>query len=113
MFNKTFRGLVDGQDSQRRDTSNKPDDQYRLKLIQRVSRLRNDVAISRMEFEEVRKRLEADEESLRIAQEALRQCDSDATEAVIRSTKRMSIDPDIRVSPGKGKGKAKDTFADW
>lgn len=113
MFNKTFRGLVDGQDSQRRDTSNKPDDQYRLKLIQRVSRLRNDVAISRMEFEEVRKRLEADEESLRIAQEALRLCDSDATEAVIRSTKRMSIDPDILVSPGKGKGKAKEKSSGW
>ena len=61
-----------------------------------------------MDLEEARKRLEADEECLRIAQEALRICDSDATEEVIRSTKRMSIDPDVRVSPGKGKGKAKE-----
>ena len=88
VLNKPILGLVDSQDSQRRGTSNRPDDQYRLKLVERVSRLQNDVAIRRMDFDEARKRLEADEESLRIAQEALRQCDSDATEAVIRSTKR-------------------------
>lgn len=113
VLNKPILGLVDSQDSLRRGTSNRPDDQYRLKLVERVSRLQNDVAIRRMDFDEARKRLEADEESLRIAQEALRLCDSDATEAVIRSTKRMSIDPDILVSPGKGKGKAKEKSSGW
>ena len=65
-----------------------------------------------MEFEEAKKRLEADEETLEIAEEALRKWDADATDAVIASTKRMSIDPDVPISPdkGKGKGKAKETF---
>lgn len=63
-----------------------------------------------MEFEEAKTRLEADEESLRIVQEALRKWDADATDAVITSTERMSIDPDIPISPAKGKGKAKETF---
>ena len=66
-----------------------------------------------MEFEDAKKRLETDEESLRIAQEALRKWDADATDAIITSTGRMSIDPDFLTSSSKGKGKAKATSHGW
>ena len=62
-----------------------------------------------MEFEDAKTRLESDEERLRIAQETLMKWDADATEAVITSTGRMSIDPDFPTSSSKGKGKARET----
>ena len=65
-----------------------------------------------MEFEDAKRRLEGDEESLKTAQEALRQWDADKTDAIIMSTERMSIDPDVLRPSYKGKGKAKATFAD-
>ena len=65
-----------------------------------------------MEFEEAKTRLEGDEENLKIAQEALTKWDADATDAVIASTGRMSIDPDVPMPSSKGKGKSKATFSD-
>ena len=112
-FNTSNRApvrLVSIPDLHQRDKSSRLDAQHRLRLVERIGRLRNNVALSRMEFEEAKTRLEADEESLRIVQEALRKWDADATDAVITSTGRMSIDPDIPISPAKGKGKAKETF---
>ena len=49
---------------------------------------------------------------MKTAQEALRQWDADKTDAIIMSTERMSIDPDVLRPSYKGKGKAKATFAD-
>lgn len=65
-----------------------------------------------MEFEDAKKRLEGDEERLKIAQEVLDKWDADATDDVIASAQRMSIDPDGPMPSSKRKGKAKATFAD-
>ena len=110
--NRTPGDLISIPDLHYRDKSSRLDAQHRLKLVERGGRLRSNVALSRMEFEDAKRRLEGDEESLKTAQEALRQWDADKTDAIIMSTERMSIDPDVLRPSYKGKGKAKATFAD-
>ena len=87
--------------------TNKKDKGLRQKLVDRVSRMENEVIINQMEFEDASRRLEASKQSLLSAKEALRSWGSKATDEEINETKRLSLDPEVSRTRTKNKGKGK------
>ena len=69
--------------------------------------MENEVIINQMEFDDASRRLEASKQSLLSAKEALRAWGSNATDAVIKETKRLSLDLEVSRTRTKNKGKGK------
>ena len=81
------------------------DQKHRQKLVDRVARIRSEVELSRMDFDDARRRLETEEDRLAAALDAVKKWDSHITQNVIDGTGRMSLDPETDHISAKAKGK--------
>ena len=84
------------------------DKQHRDKLVERIARIRREVELSQMDFENARRRLETDKERLQAATTKLNEWDADFTQTVVESTERLSLDPEVESPALKGKGKERE-----
>ena len=85
--------------------SDQKDDKYRRQLMERITRIRNEVAISRMDVMDAQRTLEMNEKRLKLAHAALENWDYDLTQTLVRKTERMSLEPEHLETTSKRKRK--------
>ena len=81
------------------------DQTHRNKLVERVARIRSELELSQMDFEDARRRLETDQDRLKAALDAVGKWDSQITQTVIEGTEHMSLDPESCPTSSGHKGK--------